>query len=55
MQLWLAAGPSFFHGIGQGSRQLVELLVAFLPGNHLCAPHREANAPGGNTPASTTA
>jgi putative Mg2+ transporter-C (MgtC) family protein len=30
MQLWLAAGPSFFHGTGQGSRQLVELLAAFL-------------------------
>ncbi len=30
MQLWLAAGPSFFHGTGQGSRQLVELLSAFL-------------------------
>ena len=25
------------------------------PSNHRCAPHREANAPGGNTPASTTA
>jgi putative Mg2+ transporter-C (MgtC) family protein len=25
------------------------------PSNHRCAPHREANAPGGNTAASTTA
>jgi putative Mg2+ transporter-C (MgtC) family protein len=30
MQMWLAADPAFFHGTGQGTRQLVELLVAFL-------------------------
>lgn len=30
MQVWLAADPAFFHGTGQGSRQLVELVVAFL-------------------------
>src|SRR5271167_1523819 len=30
MQMWLAAGPGFFHGTGQSSRQLIELLVAFL-------------------------
>jgi len=30
MQMWLAADPAFFHGTGQGSRQLVELVVAFL-------------------------
>ena len=29
MQTWLAADPAFFHGTGQGTRQLVELLVAF--------------------------
>jgi len=29
MQMWLAADPAFFHGTGQGSRQLVELVVAF--------------------------
>jgi putative Mg2+ transporter-C (MgtC) family protein len=29
MQMWLAADPAFFHGFGQGTRQLVELLVAF--------------------------
>ncbi len=29
MQTWLAADPAFFHGYGQGARQLVELLVAF--------------------------
>lgn len=28
MQMWLA-DPAFFHGYGQGTRQLVELLVAF--------------------------
>jgi putative Mg2+ transporter-C (MgtC) family protein len=30
MQMWLAADPAFFHGTGQSSRQLIELLVAFL-------------------------
>jgi putative Mg2+ transporter-C (MgtC) family protein len=30
MQMWLAADPGFFHGTGQSSRQLIELLVAFL-------------------------
>lgn len=29
MQMWLAADPAFFHGYGQGTRQLVELVVAF--------------------------
>jgi putative Mg2+ transporter-C (MgtC) family protein len=29
MQMWLAADPAFFHGYGQTSRQLIELLVAF--------------------------
>lgn len=29
MQMWLAADPAFFHGYGQGARQLVELVVAF--------------------------
>lgn len=29
MQMWLAADPEFFHGYGQGARQLVELVVAF--------------------------
>jgi putative Mg2+ transporter-C (MgtC) family protein len=29
MQMWLAAEPAFFHGYGQGPRQLVELVVAF--------------------------
>jgi putative Mg2+ transporter-C (MgtC) family protein len=28
MQLWLA-DPAFFHGYGQGTRQVIELLVAF--------------------------
>gem|GEM_PF-6269963 len=28
MQMWLAADPGFFHGTGQSSRQLIELLVA---------------------------
>jgi hypothetical protein len=32
-----------------------ECAATTTPSNHLCAPHREANAPGGNTPASTTA
>jgi putative Mg2+ transporter-C (MgtC) family protein len=27
--MWLAADPAFFHGFGQGTRQLIELLVAF--------------------------
>jgi putative Mg2+ transporter-C (MgtC) family protein len=30
MQLWLAADPPLFHGYGQGARQLIELLAAFL-------------------------
>jgi putative Mg2+ transporter-C (MgtC) family protein len=30
MEMWLSADPAFFHGTGQGSRQIVELLVAFL-------------------------
>ena len=30
MQVWLAADPALFHGTGQSSRQLIELLVAFL-------------------------
>jgi putative Mg2+ transporter-C (MgtC) family protein len=30
MQMWLAADPAFFHGTGQSSRQLTELLAAFL-------------------------
>jgi putative Mg2+ transporter-C (MgtC) family protein len=30
MQRWLAADPAFFHGTGQSSRQLIELLAAFL-------------------------
>lgn len=30
MQMWLAADPAFFHGTGQSSRQLIELLAAFL-------------------------
>lgn len=29
MQMWLAADPAVFHGYGQGTRQLVELVVAF--------------------------
>ncbi len=29
MDLWLAADPPFFGGPGQGSRQIVELFVAF--------------------------
>ena len=28
MEMWLA-DPAFFHGYGQGTRQLVELLSAF--------------------------
>jgi putative Mg2+ transporter-C (MgtC) family protein len=30
MQMWLAADPAFSHGTGESSRQLVELLAAFL-------------------------
>src|SRR6201989_1150918 len=29
MDLWLAAGPPFFGGAGQGARQIGELFVAF--------------------------
>jgi putative Mg2+ transporter-C (MgtC) family protein len=30
MQRWLAANPAFFHGTGHSTRQLIELLAAFL-------------------------
>ena len=29
MDLWLAADPPFFGGPGQGTRQIIELFVAF--------------------------
>ncbi len=29
MEMWLAVDPAFFHGYGQGTRQLIELVAAF--------------------------